>query len=118
MQSNGAGYRSVCDVRRAREAFFSVVALLVCNHIPRGLEPPVMSMSADRSMVAYSPAAKTSALAGERSVTGALRPAIPSLTGLRFIAAFAVLIGHAMHWVVPISPDYSVIRLLGEASGL
>jgi peptidoglycan/LPS O-acetylase OafA/YrhL len=40
------------------------------------------------------------------------------LTGLRFIAAFAVLIGHAMHWVVPISPDYSVIRLLGEASGL
>src|SRR5215208_2193043 len=57
----------------------------------------------------------TPAAEGTRS---ALRPPIPSLTGLRFVAAFAVLVGHAMHWIATIPSEYSFIRGLSQASGL
>jgi peptidoglycan/LPS O-acetylase OafA/YrhL len=52
------------------------------------------------------------------STRAVARPQILALTGLRFVAAFSVLVAHAVHWIATVPSDYTVIVLLGEASGL
>jgi len=47
-----------------------------------------------------------------------LRPAIPALTGLRFVAAFSVLLAHSMHWIATFSKPLYITELLGASSGI
>ena len=46
------------------------------------------------------------------------REPLPALTGLRFVAAFSVLIGHAAYWVAAFPQDATWIHYIGQAPEL
>ncbi|MES9996755.1 acyltransferase family protein [Desulfovibrio aminophilus] len=54
----------------------------------------------------------------ESKLVTAKRAQLDELTGLRFIAAFCILIAHASHWLSPTQPPHSVINWIMKSAGI